>query len=513
MITNGLPAPLNITLVAGVEKTIEVQVSALDGSFRDMSYYTYDGKAEGVDGKVYALQAWVEGDSPDVVLVRFPALAEGRYRWMLTATAEDGEAASLLSGTLGVHWPQVKAEKGKVSSPNRRLVVRYPDANEAGVARWEYTGWLDAAVDDAQEAGKRAVEAAARLSVVDDKLEQAEALKNAFNGKIHESVIPSATTGTWIVGGVDTGKPYQGGDGKDADEIKRYVVSSILDLPAKGNDGEYYYVENEATAATGWVFFVNSPGGNGDYLMTIGGTNIYINTSDANLADTINAAQNQVTAIADSADERVITLLANKAGEAGNSIAISLGENVSREEISGGTLTGGQDAGLVPYAWVYRNGVGQWLAVSTTAEKISAEYASISRPGSVRLTYSVNTSYSDVPTSNAVKLYVDSAVNECVKATELEGYATKEEIEGLVTEEEINGLASEQYVDQAIAELDISTYSKSESDERFLSKGEAEATYIRTNAGYPRIEVLDRAAFDALPVRDPSVIYFIKKQA
>lgn len=513
MITNGLPAPLNITLVAGVEKTIEVQVSALDGSFRDMSYYTYDGKAEGVDGKVYALQAWVEGDSPDVVLVRFPALVEGRYRWMLTATAEDGEAASLLSGTLGVHWPQVKAEKGKVSSPNRRLVVRYPDANEAGVARWEYTGWLDAAVDDAQEAGKRAVEAAARLSVVDDKLEQAEALKDAFNGKIHEAVIPSDITGTWVVGGVDTGKPYQGGDGKDADEIKRYVVSSVYELPVSGADGAYYYVEKEATSATGWVFFRESPGVHGDYLMTIAGINIYINVADANLAATINAAQDLVTAVADADDPRVVKLTANRAGAAGNLIAISMGENSSKAEISGGTLTGGQDAGLVPYAWVYRNGVGQWLAVSTTAEKISAEQATIAKYGSVRLTSSVNTSYTDVPTSNAVKVYVDSAVNKCVKATELEGYATKEEIEGLVTEEEINGLASEQYVDQAIAELDTSTYSKNESDELFLSKGEAEATYIRTNAGYPRIVVLDRAAFDALPVRDPSVIYFIKKQA
>lgn len=385
------------------------------------------------------LECKVTGEG--LIEVRFPEMGIGRYIFAVNGVSDDGQMVRIIEGYIGYEGPEM-VEDGVIEG--KELLI-YIDGERRRALFGRNKAW--------EEKYKLTQEVAGQLEAVDKKLERAEKLNESINNKLNEFVVPDESTGTWVVGGVDTGKPYQGGDGKDADEIKRYVVSSVYELPASGAAGNYYYVEKEATTATGWVFFVNSPGGNGDYLMTIGGTNIYINTSDTNLADTINAAQNQVTAIADSADERVITLLANKAGEAGNSIAISLGENVSREEISGGTLTGGQDAGLVPYAWVYRNGVGQWLAVSTTAEKISAEQATIAKYGSVRLTYSVNNSYSDVPTSNAVKQYVDGSVTNCAKVEELNEYATKKDVNGLATKTELEGLATKKELEKVATQV------------------------------------------------------------
>ena len=513
MITNGLPAPLNITLVGGREKVVEMQVSEPNGAFRDMSYYTFSGKAEGVDGKVYEIEAWVEGDSPDIVLMRFPALPDGRYRWTITAEAEDGTACALVSGTLGVQWPQIKSLEGAVASPNRRVVVRYPEDSKAGVARWVSTSWLDAAVETALDAEKGAREAAEELLVVNDKLAQAEALKQAFDGKISEFVQPDYNTGTWKVGGKDTGLPYKGADGKDADTIKRYLVASRAELPRDGGDGSYYYVETEATKAKGWIYLRNSPGFTGDYLMTINGVNVYIDTSYPSIADAINAQQNYVTATESAPGSTYIYLQAREAGVKGNYIAISFGSNENQQEISGGTLTGGDDAGYTPYVWLRRGSGGAWYPVGSTAEKIAADVATSSKYGTVMTATSVSESEGwKVPTNEAVYLHVQEAVADKVTSADIAGFATKEELEDLATKAELEPLATEQYVDQAVAEVSETTYSKSETDEQFVSKADAEEAYIRKDAGYPPVQVITRKAFDALPVRDPSVIYYIVKE-
>ena len=91
--------------------------------------------------------------------------------------------------------------------------------------------------------------------------------------------------------------------------------------------------------------------------------------------------------------------------------------------------------------------------MSTTAEKISAEAATIAKYGSVRLTYSVNNSYSDVPTSNAVKQYVDGSVANCAKVEELNEYATKEDVSGLASKSDIAELATKEELEQVATQL------------------------------------------------------------
>ena len=515
MITNGLPAPLNITLVGGREKVVEMQVSEPNGAFRDMSYYTFSGKAEGVDGKEYAIEAWVDGGSPDVMIMRFPALPDGRYKWAITAEAEDGTACALVSGTLGVQWPQIKSMEGAVASPNRRVVVRYPEDSKAGIARWVSTSWLDAAVETALDAEKGAREAADELLVVNDKLAQAEALKQAFDGKISEFVQPNAATGTWVVGGKDTGKPYKGADGKNADVIKRYEISSVAELPPTGNDGAFYYVKQEATRATGWVRLTTSPGPVGAYVMSIAGVRIYCpsDMSVESIAAAINAAQRYVTASVRESDSTYIDLESTVLGELGNTVSLELGENLNNQQISGASMTGGKDEGYIPYVWLEKAGGGSWQAVSTTPEKIAADVATVSKYGTVMLSYSVSASEGGkVPINDAVLRYVDAAVADKVTRADIEDFAYKYELEDLATKAELEPLATEQYVDQAVAEVSETTYSKSETDEHFVSKADAEELYIRWNAGYPPVQVITRKAFDALPVRDPSVIYYIVKE-
>ena len=515
MITNGLPAPLNITLVGGREKVVEMQVSEPNGAFRDMSYYTFSGTAEGVDGKVYAIEAWVEGDSPDIVLMRFPALPDGRYRWAITAEAEDGTSSALVSGTLGVQWPQIKSMEGAVASPNRRVVVRYPEDSKAGVARWVSTSWLDAAVETALDAEKGAREAAEELLVVNDKLAQAEALQQAFDGKIADFVQPDYNTGTWKVGGKDTGLPYKGADGKNADVIMRYEITSVAELPPIGDTGAYYYVKKEAKKATGWVRLVSSPGPVGTYVMSIAGTPIYCpaDMTPTGVAAEINNVQNYVTATVRESGGLYIDLEATVAGEIGNSLAITLGENPYGQQISGVVLTGGQDEGYVPYIWLRKGSGGSWQAVGTTAEKIAADVATVSKYGTVMVSLSVSTSEGwKVPTNDAVSRYVNAAVADKVTRADIEDFAYKYELEDLATKSELEPLATEQYVDQAVAEVSETTYSKSETDEQFVSKADAEELYIRKDAGYPPVQVITRKVFDALPVRDPSVIYYIVKE-
>ncbi len=515
MITNGLPAPLNITLVGGREKVVEMQVSEPSGAVRDMSYYTFSGKAEGVDGKVYEIEAWVEGDSPDIVLMRFPALPDGRYKWVITAEAEDGTACALVSGALGVQWPQIKSLEGAVASPNRRVVVRYPEDSKAGIARWVSTSWLDAAVETALDAEKGARAAADELLVVNDKLAQAEALKQAFDGKISDFVQPDYNTGTWKVGGKDTGQPYKGADGKNADVILRYEIDSVAELPSSGDAGAYYYVKQGTKKATGWVRLVTSPGPVGSYVMSIAGAPIYCpaDISTQGVATAINATQNYVRASVRANDRTYIDLEATAAGEIGNSIAITLGENPYGQQISGAVLKGGQDEGYVPYVWLRKGSGGSWQAVGTTAEKIAADVATVSKYGTVMISLSVSTSEGwKVPTNDAVSRYVNAAVADKVTSADIAGLATKEELEDFATKEELEPLATEQYVDQAVSEVSETTYTKSETDEQFVSKADAEELYIRWDAGYPPVQVITRRAFDALPVRDPSVIYYIVKE-
>lgn len=508
MITNGLPAPLNITLVGGREKVVEMQVSEPNGAFRDMSYYTFSGKAEGVDGKEYVIEAWVDGESPDVVLMRFPALPDGRYKWAITAEAEDGTACALVSGTLGVQWPQVKSMEGAVASPNRRVVVRYPEDSKAGVARWVSTSWLDAAVETALDAEKGAREAAEELLVVNDKLAQAEALKQAFDGKISEFVQPNEATGTWIVGGVDTGKPYRGEDGADGQKIKRIIRNGILNLPSTGDGGTLLYVKHPESYVVMTVdapiyLYVEKAESQPDFCgLTING--IEVLTGGAVPLSVWVDVLNRDFDFAVKAELISMRWMKLTAVYDGVSLSAYTGIN--------GDMYLQRYLGFTVYGWIEGKG---WVNLENQLELEQLPVAGIGRAGVVKFVHSVTAaqaSAGEAPSPAAIIGFVHDQVKGLATKAELEPLTTRDELENYATLAEIETLASEEYVDQAVSEVSETTYSKSETDEQFVSKADAEEAYIRKDAGYPPVQVITRKAFDALPVRDPSVIYYIVKE-
>lgn len=505
MISSGLPAPLNLTLVSGAEKVIEVQVSNPDGSFRDMSYYTFRGEAQGVDGSVREIAAWVDADSPDVVLMRIPALAEGRYRYSLSAAAEDGAMEALISGVLGVNWPIIEGEAQKVASPNRRLVLRFPEELTQGVARWVGTTWLDAAVETAREATDK-------LAVVDKRLEQAEAFEEAFNEKVTDFVVPNEKTGTWFVGGMDTGKPWQGEKGADGTSIQRINIGSENDLPNVGNGGVYYYVGGKTKGVT-------IKPGDSVYLHVENAAlypaycGLSISTYEvtvpaySGLADWVGAINKGFDFIVNAELVDVQTIKISNIADYSTSVVIV--NNYSDTYYLQTKL------GYDMFVWMLVDGRGKWVKVDTVNDYVGVPDATYATVGGVQLLSTLDDTTGPVhalPTKAAIRGYVTRRLNEYVKTTALTQYAKLDELDNYATKADLDDVATQEDVNQAVAELENTTYSKEEADERFLGESEAKTFFVSSGLGKPTvINVLTREAFNALSVRDPQQIYFIKR--
>lgn len=505
MISSGLPAPLNLTLVSGAEKVIEMQVSNPDGSFRDMSYYTFRGEAQGVDGSVREIAAWVDADSPDVVLMRIPALSEGRYRYSLSAAAEDGAMEALISGVLGVNWPIIEGEQQKVASPNRRLVLRFPEELTQGVARWVGTTWLDAAVETAREATEK-------LSTVDERLAQAEAFEDAFNDKVSDFVVPDEKTGTWIVGGKDTGKPWQGEKGADGTSIQRIHVGSERELPSVGNGGVYYYVGGKASNVT-----LNP------------GESVYLHVENASLYPakcglSISGYEVEVPAYSalsewapsiDRGFSFVVTaeLTDSKTIKITNIADYSTGVSIERNYSDTYYLQ--TKIGYDLFVWMLVDGRGEWVKVDTVNDYVGVPDATYATVGGVKLLSTLddtNGAAHELPTKPAIRAYVTRRLNDYVKNTALTQYAKLDDLDNYATKAELDDVATQADVNQAVAELENTTYSKDEADVRFLVESEAKELFVSSGIGKPTvINVLTREAFNALSVRDPQQIYFIKR--
>lgn len=415
MITNGLPAVLNMTLVPGIGKVVEVQVSALDGGFQDMSSYTYMAEAMGVSGERVGLDAWVDADSPDVVILRIPALEEGRYKWFLTGVTEDGEQIPLISGVFGAHYMKVQGEES-VPSPNRRLVVRLNNEGAAGVARWVQTNRVDIAVDAAEKAAEGAINAKNEALA---QLKAAQEFIDSFNTAISKAVrvdendiliIGDYNTGicvrgkdgvtphigingnwwkgeqdlgisalgergltpyigengNWCIGDMDTGELARGRDGIDGDTVRRILVDTEEDIPAEGdtcNGGFYYYVPigGTRTVATGWV---RLPYGG---VFKVAGVTISA-SSAADAVEELAKVENETNVYAelDSIVNTLVRLTALEAGVEGNRITLETED--PRITLSGDHLTGGSienPTEWAMYAWLEGQGDidGEWVKV------------------------------------------------------------------------------------------------------------------------------------------------------
>lgn len=225
MLTRGLPLPLNISLVAKVEKTVEIAVINPDGSARDVSYYTFDGVIVSADGAKTPFRVDYSDTHRNTVLLRLPALEYGEYEYAVVATTEDGDEESFLVGTLGAHWGGIPEAAVTVDSPNSYAVVRLPDEDGYSSAKWKGTNRIDSLLQGAEDVLKAAMEAA-------EKLEKVEGVLAILDGKLHSVIIPNEDTNTWWIGGIDTGAQVTGDPGKSP-QISTSGTWLVWDLDTK----------------------------------------------------------------------------------------------------------------------------------------------------------------------------------------------------------------------------------------------------------------------------------------
>lgn len=265
---NGMPAVLGLSLVAGKEEVYEFAVEDFSGDAVGVEYGAFRVLIRAASGETQEVGAEATGN---LVKVFFPALGEGEYEWSLVVSDNSGTSDVLISGKLGVFWPDLNAHGEVVRTPNRRVVIRWQDGR--AVARWQRTDFASMAAMAAQEAAESAERA---LDGVKSEAKVIEGFLAIFDGKVEGVAGIDPDTGNLIIGGVDLGvsvagkSPYvdneghwrywsddvgewldggsaRGPRGLDGHAVRRIKVASVADIPTSGETctGAYlYYVPN-----------------------------------------------------------------------------------------------------------------------------------------------------------------------------------------------------------------------------------------------------------------------------
>lgn len=301
MLTNGLPAPLNISLVAGKETARDFYVFNEDGSKRDMRFYTFSGLVTTVEGEEYELSGSVSGAQEHCVTMQIPALPMGTHRYSLNAASDTGEIESFVSGVLGVQYPDLSAlEIEPVESPTNAVIIKLPGDGGLVRALWAPTNLTEAASKDAVAAMKRAESARdATLAALNTALKLAESFNEALIEAVQvvnnylwiggintghylrgedgvtprygadgywyigeervgkargdDGITPHITsTGYWAIGEVVTNVRAAGRDGIDGASMRRIRINSLDELPEQEERGVYYYLKTD----NGWDKYV-----------------------------------------------------------------------------------------------------------------------------------------------------------------------------------------------------------------------------------------------------------------
>lgn len=114
--SNGMIAGLDVSLNAGLESVIRVNVRK-QGEPVELNWYTFQGVAydesmwhrmqEGEEVEGVSLDVSVALDDESAVEVGVPALAAGKWRYIISATAGGSDTIPFLRGVLGVFAPDV----------------------------------------------------------------------------------------------------------------------------------------------------------------------------------------------------------------------------------------------------------------------------------------------------------------------------------------------------------------------------------------------------------------------
>ena len=305
MITSGMPASLNLSVVAGKEHVYEFEARRIDGAEIDMRFCTFSGSVRDNKGQETELQVSLQEGTQNVILAAIPALEEGEYDWALSCTYDNGTSDVLISGILGVFWSNLRISEQVAASPNRRCVFRW--AGESVSAQWQQSNYIDQALKETDNA----------LEEVNKGVQIVQSFIALFENKFSSAVYVDPNTGHLIIGGKDSGvkvpgdngkSPYidnlghwqfwdevnskwvdggpaNGRDGRDGTSIKRVLVERFEDIPQSGdtcNGGYLYYVPTPASSYTAYkgekviVKIVGEYTEEGNTGMSFNGMQVYV---------------------------------------------------------------------------------------------------------------------------------------------------------------------------------------------------------------------------------------------
>lgn len=433
---------ISLTVLAGTESVRVIRVVGENGG-EELWDVGLVGEVRGVyDGEVIGgIRCSVLGGGRYEIV--FPALGAGRYLFVVDGVNYAGEKERLIEGYVGYEEPRL-VDTGVYETEEPEIVM----ALDKGVRR-AFISRSTLFEKYANEAG----EALEKLGELDDKLEKAEILSEGINEKISELVIPDGETGTWVVGGQDTGKPWKGERGRDGTSIRRIEVGSVAELPSNGNGGEYYYIRGARmrvkTLAAGesvYVYVKESmgyPASCGLYLdgkaVDVGGFGpledwVYF----------INQDFGGWLVSAELVNEQYIKLT--------NVVDYSWGVSIQSNYSDDFCLLDGIVYDV--YTWIESKGVGSWVKLNEATDFPALPDATYNSIGGVQILNTIDdigVEAYKVPSKQAIRSYVAKQIKTCVQPSDLEGYVTKEGVNDALQEGILNDYASKEYVQEQVS--------------------------------------------------------------
>ena len=275
MVTNFVGIQKDFTVPCGVRADVGLRVKRADGSPAAVGRATWrlgiwkDG-AEAVATRFGELLPAPDGAGEGDLFWRFPVLEAGLWRYELTARGSDGEVARVFYGVIGsaaasdivadgevvgvkgwrmlevllpevaggkveAHWlsgdyvlalcevARGEADRAKMEADRAKTEAdrAKTEADRAAGFASGMQDALDGAVDEAtrraEDAAERAEDAAERAEdakdVVVGKFNETDAFIEAFWDRAHTVIVPNTQTGTWVIGGFNTGVKFCGENG------------------------------------------------------------------------------------------------------------------------------------------------------------------------------------------------------------------------------------------------------------------------------------------------------------
>lgn len=283
-------AEANFTVLAGVSPEYELEFTR-DGQPLPVSGVTFDGVLVDADGDRQELVIHHAGLEENVLRVTFPhAEKVGRFDYEIAYTTQEGARCRLAYGVLQVLSTELLLEETSgLEFDSRRLQVRLPGAAGGHVQLvWRAGMEIMRAVEEARAAAEKLAGVDETLAQLDAQVEEFRVFVAKWKDDLPSVLVMNPVTGTIWVGGVDTGQPYRGQDGKaprvnaygnwetyngqewrdigvrafgrdgvDGDSMRHIMLDSEDDLPASAERGVVYITPKPDGGNNMWIWVEN----------------------------------------------------------------------------------------------------------------------------------------------------------------------------------------------------------------------------------------------------------------